>query len=81
MGTDKDVSGQRVIPGICKIRRIRCQQTQRFLFLICAFDKFGRNYFQAYNGLGLDFSYSIAIAETLGEISCGAIPMALSGFP
>ncbi|XP_076824302.1 putative acyl-CoA dehydrogenase 6 [Clavelina lepadiformis] len=28
-------------------------------------------------GLGLDYSYSVAIAEELGSIRCGAIPMAI----
>ncbi|CAI4231429.1 unnamed protein product [Auanema sp. JU1783] len=31
-----------------------------------------------YGGLGLDFSYSIAVAEELGRVTCGAIPMAVS---
>ncbi|PIK43087.1 hypothetical protein BSL78_20063 [Apostichopus japonicus] len=30
-----------------------------------------------YGGLGLDFSYSIAVAEELGNIDCGGIPMAI----
>ncbi|XP_071825668.1 probable acyl-CoA dehydrogenase 6 isoform X2 [Apostichopus japonicus] len=30
-----------------------------------------------YGGLGLDFSYSIAVAEELGNINCGGIPMAI----
>ena len=30
-----------------------------------------------YGGLGLDYSYSIAIAETLGQIHCGGVPMAI----
>ncbi|XP_022086019.1 probable acyl-CoA dehydrogenase 6 [Acanthaster planci] len=30
-----------------------------------------------YGGSGLDFSYSIAMAEELGNIKCGAIPMAI----
>ena len=30
-----------------------------------------------YGGLGLDYSYSMAMAETLGHIHCGAIPMAI----
>ncbi|KAG8443135.1 hypothetical protein GDO86_011809 [Hymenochirus boettgeri] len=30
-----------------------------------------------YGGMGLDFSYSIAIAEELGNIHCGGIPMAI----
>lgn len=30
-----------------------------------------------YGGLGLDYSYSIAIAEELGNINCGAVPMAI----
>ncbi len=32
---------------------------------------------EAYGGLGLDYSYSVAMAETLGHISCGAVPMAI----
>ena len=30
-----------------------------------------------YGGLGLDYSYSIAIAEEIGSIRCGGIPMAI----
>jgi citronellyl-CoA dehydrogenase len=30
-----------------------------------------------YGGLELDYSYSMAMAETLGHIDCGAIPMAI----
>ncbi|XP_041759623.1 probable acyl-CoA dehydrogenase 6 [Coregonus clupeaformis] len=30
-----------------------------------------------YGGLGLDFSYSIAVSEELGNIRCGGIPMAI----
>ncbi|XP_048779957.1 probable acyl-CoA dehydrogenase 6 [Ostrea edulis] len=30
-----------------------------------------------YGGLGLDYTYSIAIAEELGNINCGGIPMAV----
>lgn len=30
-----------------------------------------------YGGLGLDFSYSVAVAEELGGINCGGIPMAI----
>ncbi|XP_019946473.1 probable acyl-CoA dehydrogenase 6 [Paralichthys olivaceus] len=30
-----------------------------------------------YGGLGLDFSYSVAVAEELGSIHCGGIPMAI----
>ncbi|WP_428264240.1 acyl-CoA dehydrogenase family protein [Haliangium sp.] len=31
----------------------------------------------AYGGLGLDYSYSLAMAETLGRIRCGGVPMAI----
>ncbi|VDM59829.1 unnamed protein product [Angiostrongylus costaricensis] len=31
----------------------------------------------AFGGLGLDFSYSVAVAEELGSIDCAAIPMAV----
>ncbi|XP_033733060.1 probable acyl-CoA dehydrogenase 6 [Pecten maximus] len=30
-----------------------------------------------YGGLGLDFTYNVAVAEELGSINCGAIPMAI----
>lgn len=35
------------------------------------------NYRSEYGGLGLDFSYLMAMAEELGNINCGAIPMAI----
>src|SRR5579872_7232074 len=30
-----------------------------------------------YGGLGLDYSFSLAMAETLGHIHCGGVPMAI----
>ncbi|QDZ29536.1 acyl-CoA dehydrogenase family protein [Noviherbaspirillum sp. UKPF54] len=30
-----------------------------------------------FGGLGLDYSYSVAMAETLGHIKCGGVPMAI----
>ncbi|MCP9258142.1 Butyryl-CoA dehydrogenase [Dirofilaria immitis] len=39
---------------------------------------FGVNKPADYGGLGLDFSYSIAVAEELGRINCAAIPMAIA---
>jgi citronellyl-CoA dehydrogenase len=30
-----------------------------------------------YGGMALDYSYSVIMAETLGHVSCGAIPMAI----
>jgi citronellyl-CoA dehydrogenase len=32
---------------------------------------------EAYGGSGLDYSYAVAMAETLGQIDCGGIPMAI----
>ncbi len=32
---------------------------------------------EAFGGLGLDYSYSLAVAETLGQIHCGGVPMAI----
>jgi len=32
---------------------------------------------EAYGGAGLDYSYSVVMAETLGHARCGAIPMAI----
>ena len=31
----------------------------------------------AYGGAGLDYSFSVALAETLGHIQCGGVPMAI----
>lgn len=33
--------------------------------------------FAEYGGLGLDFSYNVAVSEELGNIRCGGIPMAI----
>uniref|UniRef100_A0A915AX70 Acyl-CoA dehydrogenase 6 n=1 Tax=Parascaris univalens TaxID=6257 RepID=A0A915AX70_PARUN len=38
----------------------------------------GVNKPHAYGGLGLDFSYNIAIAEEMGRVHCAAIPMAVA---
>lgn len=32
---------------------------------------------EEYGGAGLDYSYSLAMAETLGHIECGGVPMAI----
>ncbi|WP_288904575.1 acyl-CoA dehydrogenase family protein [uncultured Sneathiella sp.] len=32
---------------------------------------------EEYGGLGLDYSYSLAVSETLGHIDCGGVPMAI----
>ena len=32
---------------------------------------------EAYGGMGLDYSYSMLMAETLGYIDCGGVPMAI----
>ncbi len=32
---------------------------------------------EEFGGLGLDYSYTIAMAETLGHIACGGVPMAI----
>ncbi|XP_077996943.1 putative acyl-CoA dehydrogenase 6 [Glandiceps talaboti] len=37
----------------------------------------GVNKPREYGGLGLDFSYSMAVAEELGSINCGGVPMAI----
>lgn len=37
----------------------------------------GIKYDPAYGGLGLDFSYSMVLAEELGLIACGGVPMAI----
>ncbi|KAF0166844.1 MAG: citronellyl-CoA dehydrogenase [Rhodocyclaceae bacterium] len=37
----------------------------------------GVKYPQEYGGLGLDFSYSMVMAEALGDCTCGGVPMAI----
>jgi citronellyl-CoA dehydrogenase len=37
----------------------------------------GVKYDTAYGGMGLDFSYSMVVAEELGVIPCGGVPMAI----
>ena len=37
----------------------------------------GIKYDPAHGGLGLDFSYSMVMAEELGLIACGGVPMAI----
>jgi len=37
----------------------------------------GIKYDPAYGGLGLDFSYSMVMAEELGLVDCGGVPMAI----
>ncbi len=32
---------------------------------------------EEYGGMGLDYSYSMAVSETLGRINCGSVPMAI----
>ena len=32
---------------------------------------------EAYGGAGLDYSYSVVMAETLGHVRCGGVPMAI----
>lgn len=33
--------------------------------------------FKEYGGLGLDYSYAVAVSEELGGINCGSVPMAI----
>jgi citronellyl-CoA dehydrogenase len=37
----------------------------------------GINKAEIYGGLGLDYSYQLAFSEEMGEVDCGAIPMAV----
>ena len=37
----------------------------------------GLKYSEAYGGAELDFTYSVAMAEELGEITCGGVPLAI----
>jgi citronellyl-CoA dehydrogenase len=38
---------------------------------------FGLKYPEAYGGAGLDFSYSVTMAEALGTCACGGVPMSI----
>jgi citronellyl-CoA dehydrogenase len=38
----------------------------------------GLRYPEAFGGAGLDFSYSMVMAEALGQCNCGGVPMAIS---
>lgn len=44
--------------------------SKSFISILCIL------HFLEYGGLGLDFSYSVVVAETMGKINCAAIPMA-----
>jgi len=37
----------------------------------------GTSHPEEYGGMGLDYSYTVAVSETLGEIKCGGIPMSI----
>jgi citronellyl-CoA dehydrogenase len=37
----------------------------------------GLKYPEEYGGMGLDFSYSLVMAEALGDCNCGGVPMAI----
>ena len=37
----------------------------------------GATFSEEYGGSGLDLSFSVAIAEELGNIKCGSVPMAI----
>ena len=37
----------------------------------------GIKYPVEYGGMGLDFSYSMVMAEALGDCNCGGVPMAI----
>ncbi|KAJ1101092.1 hypothetical protein NDU88_006165 [Pleurodeles waltl] len=50
------------------------------VFLTLAYDSValqGRDSKEEYGGMGLDFTYSTAVAEELGNIRCGGVPMAI----
>src|SRR3989344_5079846 len=44
---------------------------------MCKLGLLGVKYDTAYGGMGLDFSYSMVVAEELGAIPCGGVPMAI----
>jgi len=44
---------------------------------LAALGLLGLNKPEAYGGSGLDYSYAMAMAEALGHVSCGGIPMAV----
>ncbi len=42
-----------------------------------ALDLLGIKYEEEYGGLGLDFTYSLAMSEGLGEANCGGVPLGI----
>ena len=45
---------------------------------VCVCVQYSLLYFMTeYGGMGLDYTYSVAVAEELGSINCGGIPMAI----
>ena len=45
---------------------------------VCVRVQYSLFYFMTeYGGMGLDYTYSVAVAEELGSINCGGIPMAI----
>ena len=51
-----------------------------FFIVIFGLPSFSLNFrgrIAEYGGLGLDYSFSVAVGEELGSIRCGSIPMAI----
>ena len=60
-----------------------CGKMRKFFLPMSCLKKWVRSVFlgltkpEEYGGMGLDYSYAAVMAETLGRIRCGAIPMAI----
>uniref|UniRef100_A0A0N5AUP7 Acyl-CoA dehydrogenase 6 n=1 Tax=Syphacia muris TaxID=451379 RepID=A0A0N5AUP7_9BILA len=65
-------------PYVDEWERQRSFPAHKLFKKLGALGVFGVNKPVEYGGLGLDFSYSTAIAEELGGVNCGAIPMAVA---
>jgi citronellyl-CoA dehydrogenase len=54
-----------------------CYPAHKVLKMLAQFGMLGISKPEAYGGLGLDYSYAIALAETLGEINCFGVPVSI----
>lgn len=84
MGRTKRLSNPWHIQNIGGCRSPGCEQACRWCplrFYLCYFSDLSQTTLLSmteYGGLGLDYSFAVAIAEELGNVKCGALPMAIS---
>ncbi|GCC22982.1 probable acyl-CoA dehydrogenase 6 [Chiloscyllium punctatum] len=68
---------KKIIPFVDKWEEARAFPAHTIFKILGQAGFLGVNKPIEYGGLGLDFSYNIAVAEELGNIPCGGIPMAI----